>query len=120
MRTIGILISGRGSNMEAILDAVDAGRIHARVGLVISNVESARGLERARRRGVEAIVLGAEEPSRIRGGALLGGRGGPLDNFLGEITKYVIAKAPCQVIITAPPAAEDGTQERADSAGATH
>ena len=57
MRTIGILISGRGSNMEAILDAVDAGRIHARAGLVISNVESARGLERARRRGVEAIVL---------------------------------------------------------------
>jgi APA family basic amino acid/polyamine antiporter len=77
-------------------------------------------VEEARRRGVEAIVLGAEEPSRIRGGALLGGRGGPLDNFLGEITKYVIAKAPCQVIITAPPAAEDGTQERADSAGATH
>jgi phosphoribosylglycinamide formyltransferase 1 len=57
MRTIGILISGRGSNMEAILDAVDAGRIHARVGLVVSNVESARGLERARARGVEAIAL---------------------------------------------------------------
>ncbi len=57
MRTIGILISGRGSNMEAILDAIDAGRLDARVGLVVSNVESARGLERARERGVEAIAL---------------------------------------------------------------
>jgi phosphoribosylglycinamide formyltransferase-1 len=57
MRTIGILISGRGSNMEAILDAIEAGRIDARVGLVVSNVESARGLERARARGVEAIAL---------------------------------------------------------------
>jgi phosphoribosylglycinamide formyltransferase-1 len=57
MRTIGILISGRGSNMEAILDAVDAGRIAARVGVVVSNVPSARGLERARERGVEAVAL---------------------------------------------------------------
>ena len=47
-------------------------------------------VEEARRRGVEAIVLAAEEPSRIRGGALLGGRGGPLDNFVGEVTKYVV------------------------------
>jgi basic amino acid/polyamine antiporter, APA family len=57
----------------------------------------------ARRRGVEAIVLAAEEPSRVRGGALLGGVGGPLDNYLGEVTKYVIRKAPCRVILTAPP-----------------
>ena len=57
MRTIGILISGRGSNMEAILDAVDAERIAARVGVVVSNVPSARGLERARERGVEAVAL---------------------------------------------------------------
>ena len=59
-------------------------------------------VEEARRRGVEAIVLAAEEPSRIRGGALLGGRG-TLDNFVGDITKYVVNKAPCRVILTAPP-----------------
>jgi len=61
-------------------------------------------VEQAQRRGVEAIVLAAEEPSRIRGGALLGGRGGPRDNFVGDVTKYVLAKATCQVILTAPPA----------------
>jgi APA family basic amino acid/polyamine antiporter len=60
-------------------------------------------VEEARRRGVEAIVLAAEEPSRIRGGALLGGRV-PLDNFVGDVTKYVVQKAPCRVILTAPPA----------------
>src|SRR4051794_40869873 len=63
-------------------------------------------VEEARRRGVEAIVLAAEEPSRIRGGALLGGRT-PLDNFVGDVTKYVVQKAPCRVILTAPPAQDD-------------
>jgi APA family basic amino acid/polyamine antiporter len=58
----------------------------------------------ATRRGVELIVLAAEEPSRIRGGAVLGGKGGPLDNFVGDATKYVVRKAPCRVILTAPPA----------------
>ena len=57
----------------------------------------------AQRRGVELIVLAAEEPSRIRGGARLGGIGGPLDNFVGEATKHVVRKAPCRVILTAPP-----------------
>jgi basic amino acid/polyamine antiporter, APA family len=63
-------------------------------------------VEEARRRGVEAIVLAAEEPSRIRGGALLGGRT-PLDNFVGDVTKYVVQKAPCRVILTAPPAQDE-------------
>jgi APA family basic amino acid/polyamine antiporter len=65
----------------------------------------------ARRRGVEAIVLGAEEPSRLRGGAILGGRGRMRDRFVGETTRYVIEKAPCKVILTAPPAGEEGTRE---------
>ena len=76
---------------------------------VVTTVVRARGIgpaivSEARDRGVEAIVLAAEEPSRIRGGALFGGSGGPLDNYVGEITKYVIRKAPCRVILTAPPA----------------
>jgi APA family basic amino acid/polyamine antiporter len=63
-------------------------------------------VEEARRRGVELIVMGAEEPSRIRGGALLGGRGGPMDNFVGDATKYVVSKASCEVILTAPPSSD--------------
>jgi APA family basic amino acid/polyamine antiporter len=58
----------------------------------------------AQRRGVELIVLAADEPSRIRGGARLGGIGGPLDNFIGDATKHVVRKARCRVILTAPPA----------------
>ncbi len=58
----------------------------------------------ARRRGVEAIVLAAEESSRVRGGSLLGGVGGPLENYVGDVSRYVISKAPCRVILTAPPA----------------
>jgi len=63
----------------------------------------------ARRRGVEAIVLAAEAPSRIRGGATLGGRGLARERFAGATTRYVIEKAPCKVILTAPPA--DGSQD---------
>ena len=65
----------------------------------------------ATRRGVELIVMAAEEPSRIRGGARLGGIGGPLDNFVGDATKYVVRKAPCRVLLTAP-ASEDAETGR--------
>jgi APA family basic amino acid/polyamine antiporter len=68
-------------------------------------------VEEARRRGVEAIVLAAEEPSRIRGGALLGGRGGARQRFVGEITREVIERSPCRVIVTAPPAEEPGAEK---------
>jgi basic amino acid/polyamine antiporter, APA family len=61
-------------------------------------------VDEAGRRGVEAIVLAAEPPSRVRGGARLGGTGGPLDDFVGDLTKYVLRKAPCRVILTAPAA----------------
>ena len=57
----------------------------------------------ARRRGVEAIVLAAEEPTGIRGGLHLGGKQGLHDSFVGETTRYVLQKARCRVILTAPP-----------------
>jgi APA family basic amino acid/polyamine antiporter len=72
----------------------------------------------AQRRGVQLIVLVAEEPSRIRGGGRLGGIGGPLDNFVGDATKHVVRKAPCRVILTAPPAREDDGAGR--PTGQTH
>ncbi|HEV3285043.1 MAG TPA: amino acid permease [Solirubrobacteraceae bacterium] len=68
-------------------------------------------VDEARRRGVEAIVMGAEEPSRIRGGARLGGRG-PLEAPVGEITRYVVNKAPSRVLVTARPARDEGRAER--------
>ena len=71
-------------------------------------------VEEARRRGVEVIILGAEEPSRIRGGGRLGGRGGPLENFVGEVTKYVLSRAPCRVILTAPAREDARPLEPAD------
>ena len=61
-------------------------------------------VEAARRGGVEAIVVGAEPPSRIRGGATLGGIGAAKPAEIGAATEYVLKKAPCQVLLTAPPA----------------
>jgi APA family basic amino acid/polyamine antiporter len=62
----------------------------------------------AKRRGVEAIVLAAEEPSRTKGGGRLGGRTRTRDRFVGETTRYVVEKAPCAVILTAPPSNGEG------------
>jgi APA family basic amino acid/polyamine antiporter len=62
----------------------------------------------ARRRGVEAIVLAAEEPTSMRGGLRLGGKQGLRDTFVGETTRYVVQKAPCRVILTAPAERADG------------
>lgn len=59
----------------------------------------------AKRRGVEAIVLAAEEPTRVGGGLRLGGKPGLHDTSVGETTRYVVNKAHCRVILTAPPAA---------------
>jgi phosphoribosylglycinamide formyltransferase-1 len=56
-RRIGVLISGRGSNLQALIDATRDGRLDAAIAVVISNVENAGGLERARAAGIEAITL---------------------------------------------------------------
>ncbi len=54
---LGILGSGSGSNFQAILDAIDAGELDARIGLVLSDNPDAYILERARQRGIEAGVI---------------------------------------------------------------
>lgn len=56
-QNLGILISGRGSNLQAIVDAVAAGTLDARIALVISNRADAAGLERARSAGLETVSL---------------------------------------------------------------
>jgi phosphoribosylglycinamide formyltransferase-1 len=63
-RRLGILLSGRGSNFEAIADHIAEGRLHAEIAVVISNVESAPGLARARSRGLNAVVIPSRGKSR--------------------------------------------------------
>ena len=62
---IGVLISGRGSNLQALIDAVADGRLPAEIAIVIANRGDAQGLERARRAGIEALVVPHKDyPSR--------------------------------------------------------
>ena len=56
-RRLGVLISGRGSNLQAIIDAMAAGRLVATIALVVANKADAGGLARARRAGIETVVL---------------------------------------------------------------
>jgi len=57
-KRIGVLLSGRGSNFEALAESVAAGRIpNAEIAVVISNREGAPGIERARARGIETRVI---------------------------------------------------------------
>jgi phosphoribosylglycinamide formyltransferase 1 len=60
MNKLGILLSGRGSNFEAIADSVTAGKIDAEIAIVLSNKPNAQGLQRARERGIPAACI----PSR--------------------------------------------------------
>jgi len=58
MKSLGILLSGRGSNFVAIADSIDAGRIpDARIAVVISNRAEAPGIATARQRGLEVLVI---------------------------------------------------------------
>lgn len=56
-RRLGVLISGRGSNLQSLIDAIADGRLNATIAVVISNNADAFGLERARAAGIEAIVV---------------------------------------------------------------
>ncbi|HYO84527.1 MAG TPA: phosphoribosylglycinamide formyltransferase [Bryobacteraceae bacterium] len=65
MKRLGILISGRGSNFEALARAVEARIIPAEIAAVISNRETAPGLEIARKRGLEAVSLPSRGQDRM-------------------------------------------------------
>jgi APA family basic amino acid/polyamine antiporter len=75
---------------------------------VSAEVVRARGVgagivEAARRCDAEAIVIGGEPPTKIRGGAKFGGIGAAKPAEIGAATEYVLKKAPCRVLLTAPP-----------------
>jgi phosphoribosylglycinamide formyltransferase-1 len=55
--TLGVLVSGRGSNLQAIIDAIERGEIQARIALVISDKKDAFALPPARKHGIEALFI---------------------------------------------------------------
>lgn len=65
MKSLGILLSGRGSNFVAIADSIEAGRIaDARIALVISNKSDAPGISTARQRGLKSLVIPSKGKAR--------------------------------------------------------
>ncbi len=54
---LGVLVSGRGSNLQAIIDAIERGDLEAKIALVISDKKEAFALERARKHGIEALFM---------------------------------------------------------------
>jgi APA family basic amino acid/polyamine antiporter len=94
---------------RALRRASDVGEEYEDVRVTAETVR-ARGIgagivEAARRSDAEAIVIGGEPPSRIKGGAKLGGIGAAKPAEIGAATEYVLKKAPCRVLLTAPPEA---------------
>ena len=57
LKKLGILLSGRGSNFEAIADSIQTGKLHAEIAIVISNRADAPGLESAKRRGLNLVLI---------------------------------------------------------------
>ena len=56
-RNLGVLISGRGSNLQALIDTIATGELDARIAVVISNKADAAGLDRARAAGIETLTI---------------------------------------------------------------
>jgi phosphoribosylglycinamide formyltransferase 1 len=61
MTTLGILVSGSGTNLQAILDAVATGKLRTKIGVVLSNVKTAKALDRAKAAGVETAIVDHKE-----------------------------------------------------------
>jgi phosphoribosylglycinamide formyltransferase-1 len=56
-RRLGVLISGRGSNLQSIIEAISQGRLEAHIAIVVSNRDDAAGLQRASEAGIETVCL---------------------------------------------------------------
>jgi phosphoribosylglycinamide formyltransferase-1 len=75
-RRLGVLISGRGSNLQSIIDAIGQGRLDAQIAIVVSNRDDAGGLKRASEAGIETMCLqprdyeGRDAYDRAMAGAL--------------------------------------------------
>lgn len=65
MKRIGVLVSGGGSNLQAIIDSIEDGRLEAEIGVVISNKPDVFALERAARHGIPTVVINHREYSTV-------------------------------------------------------
>jgi APA family basic amino acid/polyamine antiporter len=108
---------------KALARAKAVGEEYEGVEVATATVRARRAGEaivhEAKRRGVEAIVLAAEEPTGIRGGLRLGGKQGLHDTFVGHTTRYVLQNATCRVILTAPPSEKAAADPMAPVAAAS-
>jgi APA family basic amino acid/polyamine antiporter len=97
---------------KALARAKAVGEEYEGVAVATATVRARRAgqgiVDEAKRRGVDVIVMAAEEPSRVRGGSMLGGTGDFSGRALGPVTTYVLAHAPCRVLLTAPPLGDRG------------
>jgi APA family basic amino acid/polyamine antiporter len=106
---------------RALQRASDVGEEYEDVK-VSAEVVRARGIgagivESARRFNSEAIVIGGEPPTKIKGGARLGGIGAAKPAEIGAATEYVLKKAPCRVLLTAPPETGPAPSKKPSYAG---
>src|SRR5438093_9197412 len=103
---IGVLISGRGSNMEALAIACKEDQIRARIALVISNEPAAAGLARAHRHGIDTLVIDHREVPRReahdrRLAEALDSRGCDLiclAGYMGQLSPWFVARYPNRVM----------------------
>ncbi len=61
MLTLGVLVSGSGTNLQSIIDAIESGRLNARIAVVLSDNPEAYALERARRHGIRTCIVTKKE-----------------------------------------------------------
>ena len=75
MLKIGVMVSGGGTNLQAIIDAIETGKItNTEIRVVLSNNQNAYALERARKAGIEAVCLSPQDFRGIRPGSDCPGR----------------------------------------------
>jgi APA family basic amino acid/polyamine antiporter len=110
VKDVGDAALERATAVGSEYESVDVNTAMVRARTVGAGIVAA-----ARERDVEVIVMGGEPPTEVRGGALLGGVGGSRPDQVGPVTEYVLRRAPCRVLVTAP----EATRARREPASAT-
>jgi len=90
MKRLAILISGNGSNLQAIIDAVQAGRLQARIAVVISDRPDAYGLQRAERAGIPTVTFPLKPYKKA---------GRPREEYDADLAGLVGAFAPDLIVL---------------------